>query len=176
MQLIYYRIWAALAVVGFLSCPASAATLDFDCDVPANRFSSISAHIDGAPTIVGTVLAAELRSGDNLPVAGSRIVSADGAASLGFQLVAPSQRSSKFDIILNLNHNNDPQRKVVGQIDVTTAIPFRLSLATTGKVSLTIGDKRFDADFTPMSDSRAMIFCSTGQFKFTNLSFASGGM
>jgi len=155
---------------------AQASTLDFDCDVPPNHFSSVSSEIIGSPTISGSVQAAELRSGKNLPVAGVRLTSADGTSRLGFQLVAASRRAKKFDIALNLIRNGKLQRQIVGQVESRSVISFSFSLSPTGIVVLSIGENRYGADFQPILESRAMAFCSTGQFEFTNLAFSGNAV
>ncbi len=173
MRFLNSKILGAIFFATSLPHPVYAQTLDFDCDVPENRFSSVTATINGAPMMSGNVRAVEMRSGKNLPVAGGRFVGVDGLASLGFQLIAPSHKASKLDIVLTLNRGNNPERYMAGQIDAAMQIPFSLSLTAAGSVSLQIGGQEFTAEFMPMPQSNAMIFCSTGQFKFTGLSLTS---
>ena len=113
-----------------------------------------------------------MRSGDNLPVAGVRLASADGQSSAGFQLVAASKRAKQFDVVLNTRRDGDAKRQTLGQISTQGAIPFRLSLADNGKVTLVIGSMSYDADFAPLSNANGMAFCSTAQFRFTELVFS----
>ena len=154
---------------------ASAAPLSFDCDVPPNHYSSVSQDVNGQMAISGTVKAIEMRSGKNLPVAGAGFVSADGVNGTGFQLVAASARANKFDILFNTNCGGDSKRKTVGQIGAREAITFSLSVSELGKVTLIIEGTSFNADFVPMSSGNEMVFCSTGQFKFSNLTFGVVG-
>jgi hypothetical protein len=123
--------------------------------------------------ISGMVKAEELRSGDNLPVAGARLVSPDGTHIVGFQLVAASAKSKQFDIILNTKRNDLIQQENFGQVAVIESIRFNLSVSNTGKVTLLIGVKSFNAEYVPILESNAMVFCSTAQFKFSEVVFSN---
>ena len=171
-------LWRKLSkILSFMvlmrSASALAAPLSFDCDVPADRYSSVSEDLTESPAITGTVEAVQMRSGANLPVAGARLVSADGSNSVGLQLVANSTHAKLFDIVLNTERGNNLQRRTVGQVDAKVAIPFSLTLSATGKVTLLIGTSIFNADFVPIPAGKAMAFCSTAQFKFTGLAFST---
>lgn len=147
--------------------------MDFDCDVPPDRHSSVTGNLTAPLAIAGTVEAKQLRAGNNLPVAGARLVSSDGKESAGFQLVAASAQAQKFDVVLNLNRNGKLQRTTLGQIPVRAPIPFRLTLSEAGTITLSISANTFDYDFIPLPAGKVMAFCSTGQFKFTNLIFSN---
>lgn len=155
------------------SASAFAAPLSFDCDVPPDHFSSVSEELTGAPAISGTVKVVQMRSGNNLPVAGARLVSADGINSVGLQLVAASIHAKQFDIVLNTKRGDNIQRSTVGQVATDVAVPFSLSLSADGKVTLLVGTSSFNADFMPIPHGKAMAFCSTAQFKFTGLAFST---
>ncbi|KQX26316.1 hypothetical protein ASD39_03620 [Sphingomonas sp. Root50] len=121
--------------------------------------------------IEGSVQLVRTRSGANLPVAGARLVSSDGNNSVGFQIVVPRPRATRFDIILYLKRGDDMKRATVTQLETEASVPFNLSISDTGKVALAIGGKDFNADFIPLSAGKAMAFCSTAQFKFAGLLF-----
>lgn len=169
-----YKISASLLLLILAqSAPTLAAPLSFDCDVPPDHFSSVSEDLTALPAISGTVKLVQMRSGNNLPVAGVRFVGADEKNSVGFQLVATSLRAKQFDIILNLKRDGNLQRNSVGQIDADVAIPFNFSVSDAGTVTLLIGTKSFSAEFMPLRAGKVMAFCSTAQFKFTKLKFAT---
>ncbi len=46
-----------------------------------------------------------------------------------------------------------------------------MSLSEDGTVLLTIADQAFDYEFQPLRTGKEMLFCSTGQFKFSNVAF-----
>lgn len=161
-------------LAGAMTCsaPAYAAATAFDCDVPPDHFSSVSQDVAGLMAIRGTVQVVQMRSGNNLPVAGARLVSADGNNSIGFQLIAASARAKKFDIVLNIKRSDDFKRSTVGQISADASIPFSLSVDKTGRAMLSISGNEFSVNFIPMSDGKEMAFCSTAQFKFSGLLFS----
>ncbi len=154
------------------SAPALAAPIAFDCDVPPNHYSSVSQDVAGSIMIGGTVQAVEMRSGNNLPVAGARLLSADGNDSVGFQLVAASARAKQFDVILSTKLGNDVRQSTVAQIPADPSIRFSLSLNKAGSAVLAINRTEFSASFMALPTGKAMAFCSTGQFKFSDLSFS----
>ena len=171
--------WTILGVITLLvvanSTTVLAGPLSFDCDVPPDHFSSVSQDLTGAAAIGGTIERVQLRSGNNLPVVGARLVSIDGTRSAGVQFIAQDVGAKQFDIVLNVKNGASVQRSTVGRIDVGKAIRFSLAIGESGKVKLTVGGENFIADLAPMPASKAMVFCSTGQFKFSELVFSGGG-
>ncbi len=168
---------AAVGIVLFLgaltcSAPAYATATAFDCDVPPDHFSSVSQDVAGPLAIKGSVQVVQMRSGNNLPVAGARLVSSDGNNSVGFQLVAASASAKQFDVVLNVKRGSNLKRSTVAQMATDASVPFKLSLDDTGKATLAIGGNNFSANFMPLSSGKQMVFCSTGQFQFTGLFFS----
>ncbi|PEQ11333.1 hypothetical protein B2G71_17370 [Novosphingobium sp. PC22D] len=144
----------------------------FDCDVPANHYSSVSQDLVEPFGISGSVKVVEMRSGDYLPVAGVLLRSAEGLNGVGFQLAAPSKDAELFDVILNTRNNGVSNQRIIAQISTRDTIPFSLLIDNSGKIRLAIGGTNYDiADFPP-SELNGMVFCSTGQFKFTELTFS----
>ncbi|WP_156839916.1 hypothetical protein [Novosphingobium aquimarinum] len=169
----------ASLIIALLTFSASASSvpsssgMEFDCDVPADHYSSISQDLIGVPTIRGLVRAIELRPGNYLPLAGARIVSPDGKRSVTFQIIADSPRARQFDVILSTQNNETSNRKTVAQVAAESDIQFSLSLADAGKATLVLDDMSFDTDFEPLPSARGKAFCSTAQFKFFDLAFSS---
>jgi hypothetical protein len=167
----------ALATVSSISAafPASATQLEFDCDVPADHFSSVSEDMAGGGSISGTIRADELRKGNNLPVVGAGIFGPENRAIASFQLVAKDYRTKRFDIVFNVYHEGGVTRNNVGDVDAESAISFSISLSNIGQAVLIVNGTQFKADAFPVPGGRGMAFCSTAQFKFTNLVFAASG-
>lgn len=163
-------------VLALVACasPTLASPLKFDCDVPPDKFSSISQEIEGVSSITGTIQVIELRSGKNLPVAGARLVSADGTSSVGLQLVADSVRAKTLDVVFNRKRGESIEREVVGQIDLGSPIRFGLAVSPVGQATLTVNGSAYDAGFVALPVGTAMAFCSTGQFKFSDLRISEG--
>lgn len=162
-----------VALTSFSPGLASAAPISFDCDVPADRYSSVSQDTDGPLAVSGVVELVAARSGAFVPVAGARLVGADGKVSAGFQIVALNgPKSSTFDVVLNLNQGGALKQYNVTQIDTKAAIPFWLTLDG-DKLTLAVGDKKVGVDFVSIPGGKMMIFCSTGQFKFSDVRFGA---
>lgn len=153
------------------SATAFASPFGFDCDVPPDHYSSVSQDLTGSPTLGGTIEAVQLRSGKSPPVVGARLASADGANGIALQLVAETAGAKQFAIVLNVKRGKTVQRSTLGQVATSAAIRFSLSIAANGKATLLINGNKFDADFIPIRASKAMVFCSTGQFKISDLRF-----
>jgi hypothetical protein len=163
---------AFFACGAMLLAPArglAATPIDFDCDTPADHFSSVSQAANGSATVKGTILPVVLRAGNNLPLAGVRIGSPDEANSVGFRIIAPSSRAKKLDVKLITKQGEDIKEALVGQIDPKAAVEFSVSLSGSGEAMLVIAGGSFKVNFVPILVSKAMAFCSTGQFKFVNL-------
>jgi len=171
------RIFKIAVSAGLLASPAicAASPLKFDCDVPADRFASVSEETAGALAISGTVALVLAREGKYLPVAGARLISSDESRSVGFQLIAPSANRTEFNIIFNINAGDGLKRYTVGQVDLQSPAHFSLAISDAGKISLAIGDKSFDGGTLALSGGKIMAFCSTGQFKFSDLNFGAPG-
>jgi len=160
---------------GLLACPAigAASPMKFDCDVPADRFSSVSEETAGALAISGTVALIQAREGNYMPVAGARLISSDGNRRVGFQLVAPSVHRTEFNIIFNIDAGDGLKQYTMGQVDMQTPARFSLAISDAGKISLAIGDKSFDGGSLALSGGKIEVLCSTGQFKFSDLNFGN---
>lgn len=160
-------LWAAMQLT---PPPALAATpIDFDCDVPADHFSSVSQDASGPVVIKGTVLAVQMRSGNYRPLAGVRVTSADDMNIVGFRLIDSSSRAKHLDVKLNMMQGRDLKEVTEGQVSAEVALPFTFSFSESGQVTLSIGGSIFQASFMPFANAKVMVFCSTGQFKFTDI-------
>lgn len=155
--------------------PAHAAQLEFDCDVPADRFSSVSQDVANGGSVSGTIRVDKMREGNNSPVAGAGIFGPEKRAIAAFHLIASDARAKNFDIIFFVTHGGDLKEGKVGEVGASTAIEFNISLSAVGKAILTVNGAQFQADATAISGGRAMAFCSTAQFEFTNLIFSASG-
>lgn len=146
--------------------------LNFDCDVPSDRYSSVSQETNASTIIAGSVQMVEMRSGTYLPLAGARWINTEGTTSVGFQIVAASHRSSQFEVVLNVQDKNETKRYLLTHVAVKEAIPFKL-YSDNGKIVVAVGSSRVATEIAPFPAGKAMAFCSTAQFKFTDLRFTS---
>jgi hypothetical protein len=166
---------SALVIAISTTAPASAygAQLEFDCDVPADHFSSVSQGIANGGSVSGTIRIGEMRKGNNLPVAGAGIFGPENKSAAGFQLIASGNHSRSLELMFNVANNGDVKKEKVGEVDASSSIEFSISLSVVGTAVLTINGRQFKADASAISAGRAMAFCSTAQFKFTNLTFSA---
>jgi hypothetical protein len=158
-----------LKFVALLPTPVAAKSISFDCDVPADHFSAVASM--GDPRISGSVQVIETRRGNNLPVAGARVVGADPKHSAGFQLVAQPGGRDLFDVVLTSNDGGGLKRVTVGHVSLRQPTTFDLMVSPEGTVQLKIGDHAFTATAVPLTQVKTSVFCSTGQFKFGELLF-----
>jgi hypothetical protein len=121
--------------------------------------------------ISGTIKMVEMRFGAALPIAGVRIVSTDGKTAAEFQLRPPSAHEHHFNIMLGTVLKGVPDEIWDGQIDATAAISFRLAVSESGKVTLLIGGQTFSTQTTPITSGYNSAYCSTGEFRFSDLNF-----
>jgi len=161
---------AALAI-SLVAYAAPAAALEFDCDVPANRFSSVVDDGDSLPSIQAKVEKLVFRADDYLPLAALRISNGDDSRSVSLQLVAPNNRARQFDVFLSLSTGGAPNRTLLGRIDIDGPIELKLFLAEDGSINVQVGSFTATRDFGPLEASTAAALCSSGQFKFSDLSF-----
>jgi len=162
-----------IAISTTAPAPAYGAQLEFDCDVPADHFSSVSQGIANGGSVSGTIRVDEMRKGSNLPVAGAGIFGPDNKYAAGFQIVASGTHSRILDIMFNVANDGDIKKEKVGEVDASSSIAFSISLSAVGTAVLTVNGRQFQADASAISAGRAMAFCSTAQFKFTNLTFSA---
>lgn len=146
--------------------------MNFDCDVPPDRYSSVSHEANAGSSISGNVQMVEMRSGTYLPVAGARWINAEGTSSVGFQLVAASNRASEFEIVLNVQEQGDTKRYLLAHVAVREVVPFKL-YSENGKIVVSVGSNSVATEIAAFPAGKAMAFCSTAQFKFSDLRFTA---
>lgn len=153
--------------------PHPASALSFDCDVPADRHSSVSEEFDGpGQTVGGTVELIEGRRGKFVPVASVRLSSADDQTRAVLRLIAPDANGNSFDIVLTTRSEGGKSAESnLGRVTLDRPTPFRIELSSAGRLMATIGESSFGVDFQPIASGKAMILCSTGQFRFHALNF-----
>lgn len=161
-------IVAAGLIAGLLRPHATTAT-EYACDAPADKYDSVYLDISGETKIAGAVRKMEFRPGRFLPVAGARLENADKTATLGFQLSAPSADAQEYKVIINVDRGDGHQSEIIGRVPASENIPFSIALTDGGDASLNIRNYNYTTKFVPLTDGKAMFFCSTGQFQFSDL-------
>lgn len=149
---------------------AAASEDDYDCDVAPDKHDNIYVTISGQTKLAGAVKKVEFRPGKFLPVAGARLVNADQSANFGFQLVALSTDAEQYDVVVNINRGDGHRSEVLGFIATSETVPFTISLEDNGQATVAIKDFKYSTLFVPIAEGKAMFFCSTGRFNFSQIS------
>ncbi len=164
-------VLAASAIIS-IAAPAHAAPLTFDCNAPANATSAIANAAQMPPAISGTIVPNRSRPGRAPPLVGAQLIAPDGRSEVGFVLSLPSPSSQFMDVALVVRRGGQTDNRTVGQVDVRNPIPFRLYVDPAGTAIIEIQGRAFNSGFVPIVSGTESVFCSTGQFTFTNLRFS----
>ena len=158
----------AVALLALGPAPALASPIDFECDVPPNRFSSVDEPFASAPvTIGGKVSLVLARKGNYRALAGARLSSGDEANSIGFQVIGDGKPDGGFAIFMNAKRGGAAKRTQIGTLaGPVPDLAFSISIAPDGKAELRVGDHSASAVLDPFPAGRGRIFCSSGQFTF----------
>ncbi|MGB7408371.1 MAG: hypothetical protein WA908_07685 [Pontixanthobacter sp.] len=163
---------AAFAFAIGMGATAQAAPLTFDCNAPTETASAIANAAQMPPAISGTITPNRARPGRQLPMVGAQLISPDGQSEVGFVLTLPAANSQFMDVSLIVRRGSQSDNRRVGQIDVNNPIPFRLYVDPAGVANIEIQGRSFNSGFVPIVSGTESVFCSTGQFTFTNLRFS----
>ena len=163
---------AAACLTILSAVPAQAAPLTFDCNAPADLATGMSNAAQMPPAISGTITPNRSRPGRALPMVGAQLVSPDGQSEVGFVLTLPEPTSLYMDVALVVRRGGQTDNRRVGQIDVRNPIPFRLFVDPSGNANIEIQGRGFNSGFVPIVTGSESVFCSSGQFTFTNLRFS----
>jgi hypothetical protein len=161
----------AIAALMIAVAPASAAPIDFECDVPPNRFSSVDQPFNAAPvTLAGKVSLVLARKGNYRALAGARLSSADAANSIGFQIIGDGKPDGGFSIVMNSKRAGAAKRSEIGALpNAVPDLAFAISLAPDGKAEVRVGDHVGRAALDPIAAGKGRVFCSSGQFGFAGV-------
>ena len=163
------RVWLTIGSLLTLAGPALAAPIDFECDVPPNRASSVDQSLPGpAVSMTGTLSIILARAGRFPASAGARLSSADGSTTLTLQLVGSGEaKDGTFAVTLTAKTPTATTRTPLGTLPAGAAnIPFTLTVDATGAATATLAGWIHKAMLHPLTAPRARLFCSTGQFAF----------
>lgn len=165
------RAAAAIVALMMAAAPASSAPIDFECDVPPNRFSSVDQAFGEAPVaLTGKVSLVLARKGNYRAVAGARLSSADGANSIGFQIIGDGTPDGGFSIVMNSKRAGASKRSEIGTLrGAVPDLAFSISLARDGKAEVRVGDRVGTAALDPVASGKGRVFCSSGQFGFAGV-------
>lgn len=154
-----------------VATPATAGTLEYDCDTAAEHFSELKQTLDAGTGISGTLTARQMAKSKNI-AAMTRVSlrSADGKNALSLQLLgAPSVDKTMLLASVVVRVDGKDEETQLGPISLMEALPFTLDVDGAGKASATMGRWRHQAQIMLGDAPIARITCSTGEFLYQNL-------
>lgn len=169
------QLLIATASAFLLSGAAHAGPINYDCDTPADKFSSLDISTDTTRFIVkGKIAAAVFRAGKYLPVANVHVGAPRGSDGVLLRLMAPSGTAKQAEIIVQTMQGSKPIKRVLGQILLGESLDFSIEVLPNAAVNLTVNGQQMSLKTEFASSSNLTISCSTGEFKFDNLEWSSG--
>lgn len=167
-------IAAALAATGCWSAAAQAAPMQYDCDAPSGRLSSLSQAIGGSVRLAGTIAPVSFQPGKALPVGAMFVSSGDGRNAVGFQLVLPAVDAKALNLVLIARNNGKLERRALRTVPFGGSVPFSLALAANGQGQFKLADATINLAFGNLQSGNAMVSCTSGNFRFDNLDIVTG--
>jgi len=160
---------AAIAAASLAPTAARATPITFECDAPTERYSSMIVPIGSSASVVGTLTAAAFRPGKGQSIGGLVINSADGLNMVGFHLVLPTVDAKALNLVLVAKNAGKLDRRLVRTVPLGTAVPFSMVLPAGGQGRLVLGETAVSVAFANLKSGNAIIFCGSGQYRFTGL-------
>jgi len=145
---------------------------EFECDTPAGHFSFWSQTLKaGKLTVTGTVDINEKREHERWNPAASILLVGNPNGTLGLQIYTLSTQKDVFNLRITEPQTKDeaPFAKIPAD---TTSIPFSLSLAKDGKLTVTAAGKSASTTIKGFKPRKLQLSCSTGDFFFRDFTIS----
>lgn len=168
-----YFALAAVAAASLAPVAAQAAPMTFECDAPTGRYSSMIVPIGSTVGVVGTLTAAAFRPGNEQSLGGVVINSTDGLNMVGFHLVLPTADAKELNLVLVAKNAGKLDRRLIRTVPLGGSVPFSLVLPAGGRGRLVLGETPVGVAFANLTSGNAIVFCGSGQFRFTGLDVAT---
>ena len=165
-------VLSAAFLAATLAQPAQAMT--FDCDVPADRTSSVVLDFNGSPLVQGVLRPVEFRREKFNPVAGLRIENADNSTSVLLQAVELAEAPGNLTVLITVASGIEMGRRRVAVLDLAESYEFALRITPEGQMLGSFAGQTFNAPLAPVTAGKLNIFCSSGQFKFDSMVLQAG--
>jgi len=186
-------IAAAVAMIPLLLArPAWAGPVDFECDVPPNRASSVDQAVPGpAVTISGRISFVLARGGRYSPMASVAVIggwgsggatlrmigqprsganassAASGARAAGAVAGGPPSAGDPFAVDILVRTAAGQRNVTLGTLPAaTTDAPFSIVVGADGAASVSVGGLAARIMLAPLMAPRVRLLCSSGQFAF----------
>lgn len=171
------RFWASGLLTGCsLLCAgaAAAAPISYDCDTAAGSFSVIE-QVQAGPTyhLRGTITPRTWRSDRRwAPSVRIGFGTADDSRRAWITLTRQPDRPGA-DAGMEVADGGEPGTIALGNVGLNQPIAFDLALSASGDGAVTLGTEHRSFHFNPGPNAKMSVTCSTGEFLFSDLDWAS---
>jgi hypothetical protein len=146
----------------------------FDCDVPPAKFSEWTRSVSSQSLEVsGTVQLIEPRQDQRWWPGASIFLYGDNSSEvIGLQLAVQRQAPDEAHVLII---NQEAQPAELASLPWRgNPLPFKIKLSRSGEFSVTVADKSRSVRVDGFRLAKMSLSCSTGQFKFTNVTVGAG--
>lgn len=166
---------ALLAGSASTPCAPAPETYYFDCDVPAAKSSEWNRTLTArAVRVSGTVQLIERREDKRWwPVASVFLIGDNESAWVGLQVYVDRQTPNELQLSLRDRSASKERTPFASLPWQDRPIPFTLSLSESGELRVSAGGQSQSVQVGAFEVRKLALSCSTGQFKFTDVSATS---
>jgi hypothetical protein len=150
-------------------------TFQFDCDVPPGKVSEWNGTVPPAMTQVsGRIQLIEARHDERwLPSASVRVVQAEEKIGLRLYVTPDAPQVLQVELLRPGSKNQNDRGLLTTVPADTHSVAFTLSATAAGDIRVTIGGKDASLAATHFRAQKISLSCSTGEFKFVDVSVKS---
>jgi hypothetical protein len=170
------RLTALSAALLLAACmtqpPRQAETYYFDCDVPEGRFAEWNRTVRGSEVHVsGSIELIEPRRDPTWrPVANVFVSGEDPSFYAGLRLSVDGDSQDSVQVSLIGSTGAAPGDALISRPWRGERIPFSLVLTRSGELTVRAGDGSRAVHVSPFAPQNVRLSCSTGQFKYRDVS------
>jgi hypothetical protein len=165
------EILGLAATVLLITGPASAATLEYDCDTAPNHFSELKQELGQGPVVISGMLTARAMAASKTyaPMTRVTLESADGADGVSVRLVgAPTVNKTLLLASLIVRTDGKDEEEQLGTVSLMQPLPFAMRV-NAGTAAITFGEWQRELKIPSAVVAGAKVSCSTGEFLFEKL-------
>jgi len=171
-----YGVGAATLLLSLVSVHnAGAMPTRWDCKAPPNRFASLSTGtVSGTDfSITGVLVENDMHQMGDEWAPSASVILTNAKKLTAFRLAQDNLGTHlKLDAILDTNPKGEIQSNYLGVADPHQNVSFKLSLSSSGKVSLDINGHKYSKEFESFDGAKLSVTCSGGSFSFSDLVFS----
>lgn len=170
------RLTALLAALPLAACVTQPSrqteTYEFDCDVPEGRFAEWNRTVKGSEVHVsGTIELIEPRRDPTWrPVANVFVAGEDPSFYAGLRVSVDGDSPDSVHVSLIGSTGAGGSDALISRPWRGERIPFSLVLTRSGELTVRAGEGARAAHVSPFAPHNVRLSCSTGQFKYRDVS------